>query len=157
MEVIPKEIHFAELLRESVETLRYMEGADQVKSITRLNVEIPFYSDYSRLLILFNNIISNAVRYRDKWKSDSYLKVDIETTSEKATIVFSDNGVGIPDEYLDNVFKMFFRANADSKGSGLGLYIVKGVLEKLNGTIEVQSRIGRGTKFKIQIPNRRPE
>ena len=157
MEVIPKEIHFEELLRESVESLRYMDGADQVKSITRLNVQIPFYSDYSRLLILFNNIISNAVRYRDKWKSDSYLKVDIETTSEKAIIVFSDNGVGIPDEYLDNVFKMFFRANADSKGSGLGLYIVKGVLEKLNGTIEVQSRVGRGTKFKIQIPNRQPE
>jgi PAS domain S-box-containing protein len=157
MEVIPKEIDFAELLRESVESLRYMDGADQVRCITRLEVQIAFYSDYSRLLIVFNNIISNAVRYRDKWKSDSFLKVEIETTREKATIVFSDNGVGIPDEYLENVFKMFFRANADSKGSGLGLYIVKGVLEKLNGTIEVQSRVGRGTKFKIQIPNRPPE
>ncbi len=153
METIPKEINFSELLRESIESLKYMEGAGEVKSIHNLNVTYPFYSDYSRLLILFNNIISNAVRYRDRWKTDSFLKIDIQTTEESALIVFSDNGVGIPEEYLDNIFKMFFRASADSKGSGLGLYIVKGVLEKLDGTIEVDSKVGRGTVFKIRVPN----
>ena len=63
------------------------------------------------------------------------------------------NGVGIAEEYVDKIFKMFFRANADSKGSGLGLYIVKGALEKLEGTIQVQSRLGEGTEFTIEIPN----
>jgi PAS domain S-box-containing protein len=153
MEIIPKEIDFSSLLKESIDSLKYMEGAGEVRSERTLETATPFYSDYSRLLILFNNIISNAVRYRDKWKDDSYLKIFIETDPEKATIVFSDNGVGIAEEYLDNVFKMFFRANADSKGSGLGLYIVKGVMEKLNGTIEVQSQVGVGTTFRIQIPN----
>jgi PAS domain S-box-containing protein len=153
MQVILKEIDFQELLRESIDSLKYMEGAEKVRSIRNIEVYKPFYSDYSRMLILFNNIISNAVRYRDHRKNDSFLKIDIVTTDEKATIVFSDNGVGIAEEYLENVFKMFFRANADSKGSGLGLYIVKGVLEKLNGTIEVQSKIGHGTTFKITVPN----
>jgi signal transduction histidine kinase len=115
--------------------------------------EAPFYSDYSRLLIIFNNIISNAVRYRDRWKEDSYLKIDLHTTADLATITFEDNGVGIANEYIDRIFKMFFRANADSKGSGLGLYIVKGAVEKLNGSIQVQSALGEGTKFLIQVPN----
>ena len=48
---------------------------------------------------------------------------------------------------------MFFRASYESKGSGLGLYIVKGTIEKLNGKISVQSRLGEGTKFYIEIPN----
>jgi PAS domain S-box-containing protein len=153
MEVIPKMIDFSDLLNESIDSLKYMDGAEDVRSVRILNIAAPFYSDYSRLLILFNNIISNAVRYRDKWKNDSFLRVEITTDAEKATIIFSDNGVGIAEEYLENVFKMFFRANADSKGSGLGLYIVKGVLEKLNGSVDVQSKVGHGTTFTMQIPN----
>jgi signal transduction histidine kinase len=130
-----------------------MEGADKVQSIRNITVTAPFCSDYSRLLMVFNNIISNAVLYRDTRKEDSYLKIDIQVDAAKATLRFSDNGIGIPEEYVDKIFKMFFRANADSKGSGLGLYIVKGVLEKLEGTVSVQSKVGQGTTFVIEVPN----
>ncbi len=153
MDLMPKEICFQELVQESIDSLKFMDGAEAVRSIKNFTIDAPFYSDYSRLLIIFNNIISNSVRYRDVWKSDSFLKIDIHSTAEKAIITLSDNGVGIADEYVDKVFKMFFRANADSKGSGLGLYIVKGAVEKLNGTIHVISKLGEGTSFNIQIPN----
>jgi signal transduction histidine kinase len=153
MDIMPKEIDFNLLLQESIDSLKYMEGAEDVRSIRDINVTAPFFSDYSRLLIVFNNIISNAVRYRDRWKEDSFLKIAIESDTDKAVITFSDNGVGIAEEYVDKVFKMFFRANADSKGSGLGLYIVKSAVEKLNGTIRVQSRLGEGTVFTIEVPN----
>jgi PAS domain S-box-containing protein len=153
MEVMPMEIDFPALLQESIDSLKFMEGADAVRSVRNITVSEPFYSDYSRLLIIFNNIISNAVRYRDTWKTDSYLKIDIHATAEKAVVRFTDNGMGIAEEYIDNIFKMFFRANADSKGSGLGLYIVKGVIEKLNGSIKVHSVLGEGTTFTIEIPN----
>ncbi|HEY9045990.1 MAG TPA: PAS domain-containing sensor histidine kinase [Ohtaekwangia sp.] len=153
MDVMQKEIDFHELLQESIDTLKFMDGADKVRSIKKITIDAPFYSDYSRLLMVFNNIISNAVHYRDIRKDDSYISVDIQVDKTKATLRFSDNGIGINEEYLDRIFKMFFRANADSKGSGLGLYIVKGVLEKLNGTITVQSRLGEGTTFVIEIPN----
>jgi signal transduction histidine kinase len=103
--------------------------------------------------MVFNNIISNAVQYRDTRKEDSYLKIDILVDEKRAILRFSDNGIGIPEEYVDKIFKMFFRANADSKGSGLGLYIVKGVLEKLEGSVSVQSRLGEGTTFNFEIPN----
>jgi signal transduction histidine kinase len=156
MDLMPKEIDFEELLQESIDSLKFMDGAEKVRSIRNIKVDAPFYSDYSRLLIIFNNIISNAVRYRDSWKEDSWLKVDIHSTHDHVSIQFSDNGVGIADEYVEKVFKMFFRANADSKGSGLGLYIVKSACEKLNGTIHVHSKLGEGTTFKIEIPNNRP-
>jgi PAS domain S-box-containing protein len=153
MDIMPKEIDFHSLLQESIDSLKFMEGADAVKSIKNISIESPFYSDYSRLLIVFNNIISNAVRYRGVWKKDSYLRIDIRALNDKAYISFSDNGVGIAEEYIDKVFKMFFRANADSKGSGLGLYIVKSAIEKLQGCIKVESKLGEGTTFIIEIPN----
>ncbi|MBA4058487.1 MAG: hypothetical protein C0490_27465, partial [Marivirga sp.] len=105
------------------------------------------------LLIIFNNIIVNGVRYRDGRKNNSFLKIEIASDESGAIIKFSDNGIGIPEEYTDKIFKMFFRANADSKGSGLGLYIVKGAVEKLNGKIHVSSVLGEGTTFSIEIPN----
>jgi PAS domain S-box-containing protein len=153
MDVLPKEIDFAELVQESIDSLRFMEGAERVRSEKSITLHAPFYSDYSRLLMVFNNIISNAVRYRDARKDDSYIKIDIVVDGKKAVLRFEDNGIGIPEEYQDKIFKMFFRASAESKGSGLGLYIVKGVVEKLEGVIAVQSRVGTGTTFVIEIPN----
>jgi PAS domain S-box-containing protein len=153
MDILVKEINFNELLSESIASLKYMEGAEQVESIREIQVTAPFYSDPSRLLIIFNNIIANAVRYRDVWKRQSYIKIEIHTTSENALLRFSDNGVGIASEYMDNLFKMFFRASAESKGSGLGLYIVKSVVEKLGGTIRATSELGVGTTFEISLPN----
>ena len=152
MDIVAKSIDFNDLVQESIQSLKYMEEAEQVRSIISINSKDIFYSDASRLLIIFNNIISNAVRYRDKWK-ESFLKIGISADSEKAVILFEDNGVGIASEFQDKIFKMFFRASADSKGSGLGLYIVKSTIEKLNGSICLQSRLGEGTLFKIEIPN----
>jgi PAS domain S-box-containing protein len=155
IDLLVREIDFYELLEESIGSLKFMDGAEQVRSIKNINVSSTFYSDPSRLLMVFNNIISNAVRYSDRWKNDSFLQIDIEADVDKAVIRFSDNGIGISGEYLKDVFKMFFRATTESKGSGLGLYIVKSAVEKLQGTIDVQSELGKGTTFVIEIPNLR--
>jgi PAS domain S-box-containing protein len=153
MELLVKEINFDHLLSESIGSLKYMEGAEEVESIRDIQMSVPFYSDYSRLLIIFNNIIANAVRYRDTWKKNSFIKIEVRTDAEKAFLRFTDNGIGIAEEYLGNVFKMFFRASPESKGSGLGLYIVKSVVEKLGGQITVRSQLGSGTSFEITLPN----
>jgi signal transduction histidine kinase len=84
------------------------------------------------------------------------LKIEINVFEEKAEIQFTDNGVGIAEEFLDKIFKMFFRASYESKGSGLGLYIVKSTIEKLSGKVSVKSKLGEGTKFFIEIPNTFP-
>jgi len=153
MEVIPKLIDFNGLVNESIQSLKYMDEADHVRSIVNVKTEAEFYSDPGRLLIIFNNIIANAVRYHDKWKKDSFVQIDITTDNSKAVVKFTDNGIGIADEFKDKVFKMFFRATADSKGSGLGLYIVKSTVEKLGGIIRMNSQLGEGTSFEIDVPN----
>ena len=152
MDVIPSKIDFLALMNESLESLRFMYDADQLKSIVDVSGEAPFYTDQSRLLIIFNNIISNAIRYRNRRK-DSFLHIDIHVDYERVKIIFTDNGIGIANEFQDKIFKMFFRASYESKGSGLGLYIVKSTVEKLAGSITVQSELGEGTRFVIEIPN----
>lgn len=153
MDILPKEIDFQRLLEESIDSLKFMDGADKVRSIKNFTINAPFYSDYSRLLMIFNNIIGNAVRYRDNWKDDSFLEINIVSNRQNVHIQFIDNGIGIAEEYVDKIFKMFFRASADSKGSGLGLYIVKSAVDKLRGNIEVNSKLGQGTVFSMIIPN----
>jgi signal transduction histidine kinase len=67
--------------------------------------------------------------------------------------VFSDNGVGIDEDKVGNIFEMFYRASEVSEGSGLGLYIVKNAVERLKGSIEVESKRNYGTTFTIILPN----
>jgi signal transduction histidine kinase len=148
-----KEIDLALLLQESLETLRFMEGAEQVRITHTVDVRAPFYSDPGRLLVVLNNIISNAVRYRNMTRSDACLDVTIHADGDLARIRFTDNGIGIPVEYQEAIFDMFFRVSTERQGSGLGLYIVKDAVSRLQGTVHVQSTPGKGTTFIVEIPN----
>jgi signal transduction histidine kinase len=67
-------------------------------------------------------------------------------------VSIKDNGKGIEKEHLPNVYKMFYRATDDGAGSGLGLYIVKEAVDKLNGQIDIKSEVGKGTIVKFDIP-----
>jgi signal transduction histidine kinase len=106
-----------------------------------------------RLGIILNNLISNAVKYQNHQEPQPWVKVNAKVTAEQAVILISDNGIGIKPEYMDRMFKLFFRASLQSYGSGLGLYIVKNTVEKLGGTIELASEYGKGSTFTVVIPN----
>jgi signal transduction histidine kinase len=77
----------------------------------------------------------------------------IERDLDKCTLTIEDNGLGIPKEYQDRIFDLFFRASTQSFGSGLGLYITRNAIEKMNGQIEMVSEPGQGTTFKVTLPN----
>ncbi len=68
--------------------------------------------------MIFNNVIANAVRYRDARK-ESYLKIEIDTNHAGTVIRFTDNGIGIQEEYKDNIFRMFFHVDFDTEISSL--------------------------------------
>jgi signal transduction histidine kinase len=124
-----------------------------MEKIISIDETFPLFSDAIRLSIIFNNLISNSIKYRHPRKEKSFFSVSIKVYSEKAVITVEDNGIGIGEKYLDKIFNMFFRATEKSEGSGLGLYIVKEALDKLKGCIKVESIINNGTKFIIEIPN----
>ena len=152
LEIKKEKIDFEAVIAESIENLKYMENADKVKSIIEINDDQPYLSDPGRMAILFQNLISNAIKYQRPY-IESFVKIKISVDDLGALIEISDNGKGISPEYLNKIFEMFFRASEDSYGSGLGLYITKQVVEKLQGKIEVESQFNEGTTFKVWLPH----
>jgi PAS domain S-box-containing protein len=122
-----------------------------IKTVIQNN--IPFISDLTRIRIILNNLISNAIKYRDSEKEISVIQIVIKVNEKEVSIEIEDNGEGVLPEKIDGIFDMFVRASESSEGSGLGLYIVKNVLEKLGGEISVASEYKKGTKFSLRIPN----
>jgi signal transduction histidine kinase len=135
-----------------------MEDADRVKLEETIDQKSVFYSDPKRISIFLNNLLSNSIKYQT-YSGDRKPRIDVRITTkeDKAIIIVEDNGIGIQEEYVSKIFNMFFRASEKSFGSGLGLYIVKQSVEKLGGSIQVESKLNRGTKFTVVLPNRQGE
>lgn len=83
----------------------------------------------------------------------SFVKIQVQCGQKNALIIVEDNGIGISDSDQEKIFDMFYRATTLSTGSGLGMYIVKETLDKLNGKIKMESVLAKGTTFMIEIPN----
>jgi signal transduction histidine kinase len=150
------EVDIVRMVEDSFERLKYMEGSDSISKSVEIANNKPFYTDSYRLSVIVNNLVSNAIKYRDMHKDHNKLEVKADATDTELVLTFSDNGIGISSEYLPRIFGMFFRATERSEGAGLGLYIVKETVEKLQGSITVDSRIGEGTSFRVHLPNLRP-
>ena len=101
--------------------------------------------------MIFNNLISNAFKFSAHYKEKSFIEIRAEIMSETAIFKVTDNGIGIKQEYLRNIFDMFFRATDSNYGSGLGLYITKEAVQKMGGQIMVESVYGEGTEFIISF------
>lgn len=151
LDIRREEIQFRALIDETFEQFKFTVSHD--KQVTRkINVDqdIPFFSDRWRLKVILNNVISNSFRYRNG--KDPVIKIDVRVGLQKAVLSIQDNGKGIAKEHLENVYKMFYRATDDGAGSGLGLYIVKEAVDKLDGKIVIDSDVGIGTTVTLEIP-----
>lgn len=146
-------IDFQSIVDKTFKNLSYMQGVDQFERQVSIQGS-EFSSDPWRIGEIFRNLISNAIKYRNIKSEKCQVSISIETTPEQASIVFTDNGIGINEENLSKIFEMFYRASEQSEGSGLGLYIVKNAVEKLNGQLNVRSRLDEGTTFEIVLPNK---
>lgn len=102
---------------------------------------------------LIQNLLDNSVKYSDLSKKKPFIKVSVSQTDSETTFEIIDNGIGIPENLQSRVFDMFFRATDQSKGTGLGLFIVKASVEKIGGKISFISQENLGTNFKLIVPN----
>ena len=147
-------INFGELINCVTENLKFIgDNNRMVEFKIEISDEASFYSDKNRLITIFNNLISNAIRYQNSQILNPFVHIKIETSPTETNIFIQDNGIGIDEESQSKIFDMFYRVSQESVGSGLGLYIVKEAVNKLNGDIKVKSQIGEGTTFLIKIPN----
>jgi len=150
-----EKIEFTSMIHEILSYLeKYMDASAKVQ--LRLDVEegMPLYSDPVRLNLILSNLLSNAYQFYDTDKAYNYVQVKVSSVGNTCSISISDNGVGIPEKHQPFIFDMFFRASDYSRGCGLGLYMVKDALNKLEGDISVRSIPGEGSTFTIDIPNR---
>lgn len=154
VEVKHEEINFKQILDEISANLKYMCIQSPMVDIS-VNISNPraFYSDKNRINVVLNNLISNSIRYRNPTSDNPYVKVQVNTSESGASISIQDNGIGIDKEFHPKIFDMFYRISEASEGSGLGLYIVKEMVNKMEGKINLQSELGAGTTFNISIPN----
>lgn len=153
LQVDAEEINFERMIQATFEQLQFMENVSSIRKIITINQKGTFHTSSTRVDIILNNLISNAIKYADLRKDDPYLMVVVTSTEDRAEIVVRDNGEGIPPDAQSKVFNMFFRASGKGPGSGLGLYIVKEAIDKINGTITLNSEFGKGTEFIVTIPN----
>jgi signal transduction histidine kinase len=149
----PTVLHLDTLIRDSFGDLRYLRGWDKVQLQVEMDARAPFRSDLFRLSIILNNLIANAIAFRNEEAESSFLSFRITVDTHQAVLTVRDNGTGIGPESIDKIFDMFYRGSERSTGSGLGLYIVKQALSTINGTIQVQSTPGAGTTFTLTLPN----
>lgn len=154
LEVKRTPVDFSGLLTDIRNSLKFTSTGNAHVEI-RINIEEDgtFCSDKSRIYIVLSNLIANSLRYYDPAKPDPYVEVTVVARADGALLNVRDNGAGIHEEYHPYIFNMFYRVSEKSKGSGLGLYLVKETVEKLSGDIQFTSTPGIGTEFKIYIPN----
>ncbi len=125
------------------------------ESEMKLNVEITFsgyFHSYPSLLnVVLENLVENSIHFKQKG-SKSFVNLKAYQHNEEIVLEVSDNGQGIEDQYQDRIFDMYFRGSERSTGNGLGLYIVKKAVDKLQGRITFQSTYDSGSVFSIFLP-----
>lgn len=153
MRIEKKEIDFNRLLNQIKINLTDTPNYGLVSWQVALAVEGKVQTDETLLRIIIQNLAENALMFARLQRNEPYLKIEIENTPKThLQICVSDNGYGIKAEAVDKIFNMFYRASESSKGSGLGLYILKNALDKLNGTVTVKTEFGKGSSFLVTIP-----
>lgn len=151
----PVKVH--QLVLDIVESLKFTHGAERIAIDLDIVPELTFITDDNRLKVIVNNLVANAIRYHALSKPDPFIQIKAYQKDDEYLLSVQDNGQGISDEHRDKIFNMFYRASENSEGSGLGLYIVKETLAKLQGRIDVTSMLYEGTTFSISLPVNAPE
>jgi PAS domain S-box-containing protein len=146
-------IDVRQLIAREIENLHNMPEAQDIRFDVFVDGDVPFYSDPLRVKTIVSNLLSNSIKYSDPQKMRKYIQISAHVFADWLFLTFEDNGIGIGDEHQEKIFDLFYTVNADKKGTGLGLYIVKDTIDRLKGKIYVRSKKGEGTSFTITLPN----
>ena len=148
-----EKINLNENTAEIINSLIHIKEAENITFEVDIHEKEAFYSDKQSLTTVIENLISNAIKFQDYQKSNRFIKVSGITDKNSLNLIVSDNGIGIAKENFDKIFDMFFRLSGQIAGSGIGLYIVKEIVEKIEGNIQVDSEIGKETTFTMKFKN----
>ncbi|MBX2841535.1 MAG: GAF domain-containing sensor histidine kinase [Flammeovirgaceae bacterium] len=148
-------VNFEEIIHSAFQYVQSLPcyNALEIKHVLNVNVSDLFYSDQERISIIMQHLLKNAIQFQDPQKQEHFVEIDVSMEQEKVKLSVTDNGFGISSEHLNKIYDMFYIASDRSSGSGLGLYMVKDAVEKINGKIKVNSEFGKGTTINVHIPS----
>jgi PAS domain S-box-containing protein len=139
-------------INEIKRNLAFLPNYPKVFFNETIEIDEPIIADKAMLITILQNLMANAINYADLRNESPLVNFYAQRENQHIKIVVEDNGVGIPKSVQGKIWDMFFRASESSKGTGLGLFIVRNAVERLNGDIHLQSEPGIGTRFTVTIP-----
>lgn len=145
-----RECNLRELLEHVKKNIRFFAPDREVIIEDRLkDLPASFIADHDKIMQVFTNLIENAVKYSSK----SPIRIILQFKDPDFVILIKDQGIGIPRKEFEKIFEGYKQGSGHHKeGMGLGLYLVKNILTRLNGSIKVRSRVGIGTTMEIRLP-----
>lgn len=147
----PQELPFETLIKEALDVMHGQLEARNVTLQTQPNLP-PVYGDKPRLVEVLQNLIDNAIKYMGE-QSDPCIEIGMYGLENEKTIFYvKDNGIGIEPEYHERIFRLFDKLDSTSDGTGVGLALVKRIIEFHGGRIWVESEAGKGAVFYFTLP-----
>lgn len=152
MEFYPEQVDVYLLVQGIIDVLKVNSGAKNIEIKNHVAINTSVQGDKNMLRTVIYNLVSNAVKFTNR---GGLVVVSSENINGFVQIAVTDNGVGIPKDIIDVLFKLASNVSTKGtemeKGTGLGLLLCKEIIEKHNGKIFVESELGKGTTFKIQL------
>lgn len=147
-----QDIDLNHIINDVLQKLAHMDNFERLSIQTDLQLNEMVKSQESRITLIVGNLISNAIKYQDLNKNDSFVKVSTYSCDGDKIVEVEDNGLGIPEKHQEQLFTMFKRFHPKvSFGSGLGLYMMKKSADIIGATLVFEDT-GHGSKFKLLIP-----
>jgi signal transduction histidine kinase len=144
------EVNLMELIEEAIQLISHEAQNRGIRIVRQMEPSADtIWSDPYQLRQVLLNLLTNAMHAVN---SAGTITITTEDVGDSHAITVSDTGQGIPRENLDKIFEPFFSTKSPGQGTGLGLFVSRGIVEKLGGTLEVASKIGQGASFSIRLP-----
>ncbi|MFH2004274.1 MAG: HAMP domain-containing sensor histidine kinase, partial [Bacteroidota bacterium] len=149
-----KDIDIKECIDSTIDLLQFESAKRNISVTTSYAKDLPMlHADQNEITRMFTNIISNAVKYNI---DNGTININVSLIKNYVSIKVTDTGIGLKPEEITKLFSEFFRAKNENtrgiSGTGLGLTIVKRIIDSYHGKIEVESEYGKGTTFSIFLP-----
>lgn len=148
-----KKIDFEEIINDCISSYHYLDNFPLIEFKVNVSQNLHFESEWSIVNTIIQNLLENAIKYARLEDNQPQVIVEIENEKEGVIIKVIDNGLGIDKDSQSNIFDMFYRASPIADGSGLGLYILKRAVERLDGSIKLSSVPDEGTEFQVLLPH----
>ncbi len=146
----PRRVDITEVVGETVALVRYLAKKERVEIDLRLApTPEPVIADEQKIRQIILNLVLNAIQAVD---GPGWLKISTASDDSEVTVEVADSGRGIEPHELQQIFEPFYSSRPDGRGTGLGLFISKVIVDQLGGSIDVTSTPGEGTRFIVRFP-----